>query len=97
MHSTPISLRGLIPLLSDALASHRLELPAAVTTLMRTLVLKEGLRTRAFWRVSNDVLDILEQADLAVLVLKGAVLAGHRKLAYRKNKAGNLWISHEFC
>jgi len=68
-------MRRLAPLLYEALRRHGLDADSGLLTRCRMASMREGLRARAFARAARGAFDVLEDAEIPFIVLKGAALA----------------------
>ncbi len=68
-------IKGLLPLLFDALRRNGVVVDETFLTVLRTASVREELRTKAYRRVCRDVLAAFSSAGIPAVVLKGAALA----------------------
>jgi hypothetical protein len=69
-------LRGLLPLLHDAVARNAFPVEQQSLSVLRTARLREEMRARTYAAAAGEVLSLLAAAGVEPLVLRGAALAG---------------------
>lgn len=69
------NIRGLNGLLLESLERNAIDPGPKVRTTMRTLQLRESMRSRIYWEIGVEALEVLDRAQVPFVLLKGAALA----------------------